>query len=170
MIEYDKSGHLYGNFMHYEVARSYTAQRLGIDNTPPPEAMEAAKQLAMYCLQPIRDHYGIAYSPSSWYRGEKLERKLTDKSYRKWAKQHGITKLTPGTWRDYFNRKSHPKGEAADIELVGVSNDALFNWCKTELEYDQLIREFAKAGEPSSGWVHISWRQSGNRMQAFTIG
>jgi hypothetical protein len=142
---------------------------MGIDNTPDEAVLRAATELAMYCLQPIRDHYGIPFSPSSWYRCEKLEKVITQKGYRRWAKQHGIMKLTPGTWRDYFNRKSHPKGEAADIELVGISNDALYDWCVDNLEFDQLIREFPRPGEPNSGWVHISYRSEGNRNQAFKI-
>ena len=35
---------------------------------------------------------------------------------------------------------------------------------------DQLIREFPKAGDPMSGWVHISFDEENNRQQAFTIG
>jgi len=33
------------------------------------------------------------------------------------------------------------------------------------LEYDQLILEFYKSGEPDSGWVHISYNGSDNRKQ-----
>ena len=30
--------------------------------------------------------------------------------------------------------------------------------------------EFPKKGDPMSGWVHVSWSQTNNRKQAFTIG
>ena len=75
------------------------------------------------------------------------------------------------TWKDYFERKSHPRGEAADIEIPGINNDDLYHWIRDEsgLEFDQLIREFRKAGDPNSGWVHVSFRINNNRNQAFNI-
>lgn len=171
-MQYDRHGHLFGNFMQYEVAKSYTAQRLGIDNTPPDDVLDAAKLLAIYCLQPIRDHYGIPFTPTSWYRSEALEKVITVKGFERWMRQNGYNTNVAReiAWQEYFARKSHPKGEAADIEIVGVSNDDLFEWCRENVEYDQLIREFPQPGEPMSGWVHISWRAIGNRGQALEIG
>lgn len=152
------------NFRMYEVARSQTAARHNIDNTPPADIIAAAQALAVNVLQPIRNEFG-SFSPQSWYRSEALERQLCQKSFMSWRDRN------PGkTWQDYFARKSHPKGEAVDFEIIGISNDELFQWCKENLEFDQLIREFPKAGDPTSGWVHISYSATNNRNEAFTIG
>jgi zinc D-Ala-D-Ala carboxypeptidase len=33
------------------------------------------------------------------------------------------------------------------------------------LEFDQLILEFYRDGEPDSGWIHVSWNSDHNRNQ-----
>lgn len=158
------------HFTMGEVAKSSTADRLEINNTPSAEVLENAKALADNVLEKIRVHFGIPFSPQSWFRGEKLEKVICRKSYHNWCKRKGLS-VSKESWEKYFALKSHPNGEAADIEFVGVDNDALFNWIKDNLEYDQLIREFPKAGDPTSGWVHVSWKRTGvNRKQHFTIG
>lgn len=169
-MEYDSTGHLYGNFMQYEVARSCTATRLGIDNTPPPDVLQAAKYHAEHCLQPIRDEFNKPYAPQSWYRSEALERVLTKRSFKSWCDRHAMDQEDNKAWEAYYLLKSHPKGEATDIEIPGVSNDELFRWCERHLKFDQLIREFGRRGEPTSGWVHISSKSQGNRGQVFEIG
>jgi hypothetical protein len=61
-------------------------------------------------------------------------------------------------------------GQATDVEYPGVDNDELFFWIRDNLSYDQLIREFPKAGVPSSGWVHVSWAGvQNNRQSCFSI-
>ncbi len=156
------------NFTHREVARSSTADRYGIDNTPNEEVLRNAYALAVNCLMPIRNEFG-GYAPQSWYRGEQLEKVVARQGFINWCakytKQRGVD-----TWNEYFAKKSHPKGQAADIEIIGVPNDELYTWCVANLEFDQCIREFPKEGDPMSGWVHISYNAIKNRGQAFTIG
>jgi len=36
-------------------------------------------------------------------------------------------------------------------------------WIKNNLNFDQLILEFYKDGEPNSGWIHVSWNGDSNR-------
>jgi hypothetical protein len=62
----------------------------------------------------------------------------------------------------------HCAGEAADIEVPGVANGDLAKWIEANLDYDQLILEAYKAGVPSSGWVHVSYKPAGNRKQELT--
>jgi hypothetical protein len=155
------------NFWESEVGKSNTAERRGINNTPPAEAMAKAKLLAEKCLQPIRDEFG-AFSPESWYRCEPLERVLTAKGFAQWVLKNPAFKGSTA-WVEYFSRKSHPKGEAADFEIVGVDNLALFDWIKNNLEFDQLIIEGYRKGVRNSGWIHISYREGDNRQQAFGI-
>ena len=38
-------------------------------------------------------------------------------------------------------------------------------WIKNNLNFDQLILEFYKDGEPNSGWIHVSWNGDDNRNQ-----
>jgi zinc D-Ala-D-Ala carboxypeptidase len=59
----------------------------------------------------------------------------------------------------------HSEGKAADIEVVGVDNKELAEWIKNNLEFDQLILEFYRDGEPDSGWIHVSWNSGENRNQ-----
>lgn len=167
-----------GNFKLYEIGKSSTADRLDIDNTPPLVVVNRAKILAQFIFEPVRAEFG-AFGPQSWYRCELLEKALTwDSGFKSWAAKRGrdwvaskaITPIaTEMAWKDYFAKKSHPKGEAGDIEVNGTPNDELFHWIRQNLEFDQLIREFPKPDQPMSGWVHVSRRASGNRKEVFSI-
>jgi len=169
MLIYNPTTKISPHFTHREIVKSTTATRLLIDNTPNTIVLEAAKLLAYKILEPIRIEYGRSFSPNSWFRGEELEKAITKRGFETWCNRKGLP-VNDDSWAVYFARKSHPKGEAADIEITGIANDDLYNWVDNNLEYDQLIREFPKPGDPQSGWVHVSFRKEGNRKQAFTIG
>lgn len=169
MLIYDPIKPLSKHFKMYEVAKSTSAERNGIDNTPTPSVLEAASLLAQNVLEPIREHFGVPFSPNSWYRGEQLERFINEIPYKKWCARMGLA-VNKKSWAQYFALKSHPKGEAADIEIPGISNDILFEWIDKNIpEYDQLIREFPCAGDPMSGWVHVSFSAINNRKMRFII-
>ena len=160
---------VYGNFYEHELFHSDVAAREGIDNTTKDSiVLRNAQLIAQDVLMEIRNHYGIPYSPLSWYRCENLERILTDKAFHRWALARGY-EANYGTWLIYFEKKQHPIGQAADPRIPGDSTDELFNWCKKNLEYDQLIKEFYTPDNPYSGWVHCSKKFSDNRMMAFEI-
>jgi len=108
--------------------------------------MDNLAQLAGKILEPVRKQYGIPFSPSSGYRSIELNRAIGSK-----------------------DTSQHTKGEAVDFEVPGVSNYELACWVRDNLEYDQLIREFGVPGDPSSGWVHVSLKGSGNRKECLTI-
>lgn len=154
-------------FRQREIGKSSTADRYGIRNEPTDSVIEHARLLAENVLDPIREHFG-SFSPQSWYRSEELERIITEKDFIKWCTNNRLDHSLPGSWDAYFKRKSHPLGQAADIEIVGVSNDELFDWISVNLKFDQLIREFRKTNDPRSGWVHVSWSLT-NRNQKFNI-
>ncbi len=158
------------NFFWYEVWKSETASRLDIPNESSDKGIQQlAQQVTFNCLQPIRDTHGRT-TVNSWYRGEALEREITKAAYIHWCRDRQLAPTLSTSWDAYFARKSHPKGGASDIEVAGVSNDDLYNWCRRNLDYDQLIREYPVEGVPNSGWVHISWSGTNNRRQAFKIG
>jgi hypothetical protein len=60
----------------------------------------------------------------------------------------------------------HCKGEAADFEIGGIDNRELAKWIHANCTYDQLILEFYRAEDGlNSGWVHCSYRLSGDRKE-----
>ena len=130
------------NFSLLELTKSQTAERKGIDNTPSPEHQENLKLLCTHILQPVRDHFERVVSVSSGYRSPELCTAIGSK----------IT-------------SQHAKGQAADFEIYGLSNQELSIWINENLEYDQLILEYWKKEDPSSGWVHCSFDDRVNRKQ-----
>jgi len=161
------------NFALWEFAKSQTADRNGIDNFPPLVVQDNLKKLCVNVLQIIRDVTGKSVDVKSGFRCEELEKIIAKSGFVRWAEKRGYEKLPYNTvaWDAYFKRKSHPKGEAADIEIKGMDNKELYELIKnSDIEYDQLILEYYKKGVPSSGWIHISYREGNNRMQAFSRG
>jgi uncharacterized protein YcbK (DUF882 family) len=134
------------HFSLEEMTKSQTAVRKKIDNTAPPEVVENLKALCENVLEKIRLHFGRPIMVNSGYRGPKLNKAI------------GGAKTS-----------QHMTGQAADIEIPGISNKILFCWIRDNLNFDQLILEFHKEGVPDSGWVHVSWNSKGNRKQVLTI-
>ena len=63
----------------------------------------------------------------------------------------------------------HCNGQAADFEVIGFLNGYVANYIKDKLIFDQLILEFYNPKDPSSGWVHVSYRGDGlNRKEVLT--
>ena len=133
------------NFTRAEFIKSDTATKLGIDNTPEGEHLENAKALFENVVQKVRDHFGPTVL-NSGYRSPKLNEAV-----------RGVA------------TSQHCLGEAADIEVPGVANATLAEWIRDNLEFDQVILEFYVPGEPSSGWVHVSYKKDGsNRKKCLT--
>ena len=132
------------NFSLAEMIKSNTATRMGIDNSPSDEHLENLKLLCENVLQKVRDEHGPV-RVSSGYRSPDLN-----------AAIGGST------------ASQHSKGQAADFECSSISNYDLAVWIHDNLDYDQLILEFYTAGEPTSGWIHVSYKDGGNRKQALT--
>ena len=135
------------NFALAEFTKSATAEREGIDNTPDEDSdvFKNLRYLAENILQPIRDHFGKPVRLNSGYRGPELNACV------------GGSK-----------RSQHCKGEAADIEIMGMSNRLLAKWIRDNLQFDQLILEGHKVGDPNSGWVHVSYRRHDQRKDVLT--
>ena len=132
------------NFSLTEFTKSSSALRLGIDNTPDGEHLEAAKLLFEKIVQPVRDEFGLTVI-NSGYRCPALNEAI------------GGAKTS-----------QHCKGEAADIEVPGTANIVVAKWIENFLKFDQLILEFYSKNDPSAGWVHISYKKEGNRNEALT--
>tara|TARA_R100000687_G_scaffold37724_1_gene30852 strand:- start:46 stop:504 length:459 start_codon:yes stop_codon:yes gene_type:complete len=131
------------NFSLLELTKSQTAERKGINNTPEPHHQENLKSLCTHILQPVRDHFERVVSVSSGYRSEELCLAIGSKT-----------------------TSQHAKGQAADFEIYGLSNQELAIWIHENLNYDQLILEYWKKEDPNSGWVHCSYNINVNRKQS----
>lgn len=135
------------HFTLREAEKSQYAERHGIDNTAP-DWMH--RKLAFVCegvLEPVREHFERPFSPSSFYRCSALNIALGGSP-----------------------ESQHPKGEAVDFEVPGISNIVTARWMAAELDtFDQLILECFK-GPPDSGWIHCSLTEHGqNRRQILTF-
>lgn len=132
------------NFTLQEYTKSQTALRQGIDNTPNDEHLAKAKSLFENLVQKVRDNFGPTVI-NSGYRGPELNAAIGGAS-----------------------SSQHCKGEAVDIECPGVANYDVAKWIADNLNFDQLILEFAEKGIPDAGWVHVSYKDEGNRKQSLT--
>ena len=133
---------LSANFQLSELVKSQVAERKGLPNNPSPAHIDNLKSLCINVLQPLRSEFDLPVYISSGYRSQELCIAIGSK----------IT-------------SQHAEGKAADLEVVGVENYELFMWIKNNLQFDQLILEFYKDGEPDSGWIHVSYDGKNNRNQ-----
>lgn len=119
-----------------ELCRSATAQRLGIDNTPPASAVKALTVLVDEVLDPLREAWGGPIRVNSGYRCPELNEAVGG---------------TPTS--------QHQRGEAADITVGSRSaNRRLLALIKRlDLPVDQCI------DEKGCRWIHVSHRKGRNR-------
>ena len=145
----DKRASLSPNFSRAEFENSETAVRKGIDNSiVDDDVLYCASCLANSILQPVREHFAKPVRINSGFRCSALNKAIGGSQ-----------------------TSQHSKGEAADIEIIGVSNYVLAKWIEENLSYDQLILEGYKPSDPNSGWVHVSYRGGlgvVNRKQSLT--
>jgi hypothetical protein len=124
-----------------EATKSLTAIRFGITNQPTPEILNNMVLVAIKCFEPLRKWYKKPIKVNSFYRCTLLNEKV------------GGSKTS-----------QHVKGQAIDMDAGSkVENKKLFDWCKDNLEFDQLINEY------DYSWVHISYSKDKNRKQVLTV-
>ena len=131
------------HFSLAEFTKSQTAIRKGIKNDPNDAAIENMRLLCENILEPVRQHYDIPYKLNSGFRCLALNEAVGSSS-----------------------RSQHVTGQAADFEIPTIANKDLAHWIMDNLDYDQVLLEFYKEGDPSSGWVHCSYDNGNNRKQA----
>lgn len=122
------------NFTIDDAAHSERAIFMKIDNTMPDIYFGNAQNLARYVLEPILHYFGVPFKPQSWYRCERLNT------------------LVGGS-----KTSDHMIGAAADITIKTVSDMALAEYIRDNLQFDQLIFE------PS--WIHVSYKKDNNRNE-----
>lgn len=134
------------HFTLAEMTRSQTAKRLDIANNPGPEEIKCLKDLCTVILDPVRIHFGKPVTVSSGYRSPALN------------------KANGGA-----STSQHVKGQAADIEIDGVANAAIYSYILEHLDFDQLIAEKLKTSDGSAGWIHVSYNRGKNRGEALSF-
>lgn len=124
-----------------EATYSPTAIRLKIKNEPNEVQLEAMKAVAAMCFEPLREWYERPIKINSFFRCEALNTAV------------GGSKTS-----------QHSKGEAIDMSAGSkAENKKLFDWCKANLIFDQLINEY------DYSWIHISYKVGMNRNQTLNI-
>ncbi|PHS35717.1 MAG: peptidase M15 [Alkaliphilus sp.] len=141
MIELKARTKISKNVYYYELIQSATAKKKGIVNVVTDvQILANCIAIAKNIYEPVRAHFGLAIAISSFYRNPVLNTAVGGSRY-----------------------SQHRKGEAIDLngnKWGGVSNKAIFEFIRDNLEYDQLINEY------NYSWVHVSYKLSGkNRKQ-----
>ena len=126
-----------------EATVSNKAKQLGISNTPNERELKAMKLLAEAVFEPLRKWYGKPIQITSFFRSAKINKAIG-------GVQRGNTV------------SQHARGEAVDIDTVS-DNRKLFDYCKDNLPFDQLIWENGDDNVP--GWIHVSYTETRNRKQ-----
>ena len=137
---------LSSHFTLREFTKSQTAERKGIINEPNEDQIEFMEQLCENVLEKIRSAFAKPININSGYRSVALCEAIGSKS-----------------------TSQHCKGQAADIEIYGVSNYELAKYIEKNLNFDQLILECWDGVDPNSGWVHVSYvGENVNRKDVLT--
>lgn len=124
-----------------EATKSNTAIRNGIKNEPNAQELSNMKLVAEKCFEPLREWYGKPIRINSFFRCEKLNT------------------LVKGS-----KTSQHVEGKAIDMDAGSKEeNKKLFDWCKANLVFDQIINEY------DYSWVHISYNASKNRNQILIV-
>jgi len=117
------------NFTLEEFLLSQTAERNGIDMTPPPEVIENLQALVHSCMQPLRDEVLAPIAISSGYRPLELNTKI------------GGSKTS-----------EHINGNACDFTIARMTPFQTAELVVAmDLPFDQIILEFSR-------WTHLGVR------------
>lgn len=127
------------HFTLEEFTLSQTAERLGLDNSPTPEALDNLKRLAAV-LEQVRSFANRPINISSGYRSP------------------AVNKAVGGA-----ATSAHLRGLAADFNASGMGPKELARLIQgSGIQFDQLILEYDR-------WVHLAISKDKPRNQVLTI-
>ena len=135
------------HFTLEEFEKSQTATRKGITNKAGSGEIKNLGDLCYEVLEPVRAKFDKPVTITSGYRSKELCLAIGSSENSQHTCANGSA--------------------AADFEIAGVSNLEVALWIQNNVDFDQLILEFY-TGEPSSGWVHVSYQEGSNRKQVLT--
>lgn len=112
-----------------------------IPNVPSNEVLESMRIVATKCFEPLREWYNKPIKINSFFRCSE------------------VNKVVKGS-----KTSDHILGRAIDMNAGSKEeNLKIFDWCKDNLTFDQLILEF------DGTWIHISYRKDNNRKEILKI-
>jgi hypothetical protein len=117
-----------------EAIESYTAKRLGINNTPSDYHITNMVVIAENIFEPLRSWVGGPIKINSFFRSGDLNRAISGSK-----------------------SSQHCEGRAMDIDDTygHKTNAEMYEYIKENLDFDQLIWEFGDDNNPD--WVHVSY-------------
>lgn len=133
------------HFNVYEMCKSETALRRGLDNVPNQFVIDNLTLLCQNVLEPVRMYFNAPVKVTSGYRSP------------------DVNAAVGGS-----RTSDHTRGMAADIEIPGLPNYDLAVWIAENLQFTQLILEFYTPGIPDSGWVHVSYDPRNLKCQSLS--
>lgn len=129
-----------------EAVHSYTAKVKGIRNVPSNSVIINMKALAENVFEPLRKWVGGPIKINSFYRSKTLNTAIGGSA-----------------------TSQHCKGMAVDLDDTHgyKTNSEMFWFIVNNLEYDQIIAEFPKNGNPA--WVHVSYKKNGGNRNRILL-
>lgn len=124
-----------------EFEYSDTARAKGINNKIPDDLIANVVRLHDNVLYPLRKLVGHPVRITSGYRCSALNKAVGGAA-----------------------NSQHANAQAADIDVIGQSNTAVFNWIRKNCNFDQLILENVGGVQ----WVHVSYNFEHNRKQCLS--
>ena len=131
------------HFKLAEFTKSQIAARHGLKNLPGSGEVKNLENLCYEILEPVRAKFEKPIMISSGCRSLMVNRKLGSS-----------------------DSSQHCKGQAVDFEIAAIPNIKVAYWIQANCDFDQLILEYWKENDPSSGWVHCSYNKDNNRKQS----
>lgn len=138
-------GRLSENFSLAEMTHSNTAVSRGIPNNPDRVSIANLQLLVDNVLQPLRTRLGRAVRVTSGYRSRPVNSAVGGAA----SSQHIV-------------------GEAADIQVPGMTPFNVAETIRQHLPFDQLILTAQVRGNPSAGFVHVSFSRNRQRRDLLT--
>lgn len=137
------------NITYSQAIYSGAAIKNKIGNIPSERNLINMEILAEMVYEPIYTYFGGSIYITSFYRSPEVNKKL------KGAKN-----------------SQHQAINGAALDFVSIdpkiSNKDIFHWIIDNLEFDQLISEYADA-EGNPKWIHVSFNKDKNRNQVIYI-
>ena len=109
--------------------------------------MDQISQICKNILEPIRENYGIPFTPNSGYRSPKLNNAVGSSP-----------------------KSQHLKGQAVDMQFKGVNKKDYFDIAEKiaeNINFDKVLLEYKDTGS-GLPWIHISFKVDQPRKLMFT--
>ena len=138
------------NITWADAIRSDAAKRAGINNYFTSDQLRRMTLLANKVYEPLVKHFGQKIFISSFFRTYK------------------VNELIGGA---IGSQHMANNGAAMDLDAdmnPGITNQQVFDYIKDHMTFDQLILEDIRE-DGSIGWVHVSYKDSGNRNEVLQM-